>query len=166
METTPDLLTSQAEIQRIYSTAGVTLRTDDLTGQDATDFWTEICVAASDTVRMYLNLFEQTQLINNYWVRMRATWIGAFYLSQRRANAEQYQGMYDKAIEELEKVQKGQLVPPRLTYSAANRPAMSNLQVDDRFYGNPVRVSSNDNVGTSPNNSRFDFTEDIPQSFY
>ncbi len=85
------LLTSREEIERVYSTIAVDIRLDDLSEDNATTMMDEIVEAATDTLTSYtLRYYNTLNLANSKWARRRATIIGCYYLSMRRANGTQF----------------------------------------------------------------------------
>src|SRR5688572_29732972 len=98
------LLTSASEIDRIYSSIGVDLRVEDLSGGDQTTAMNEIIAAASETVTSYTQrIYNTSDLVNVPWVRRRATIIACYYLSMRRGNGTQFTREYERVMEDLEK---------------------------------------------------------------
>jgi hypothetical protein len=143
--------TSEDEISRLISAAGTNLRVGDLTSTMLTDYWTELIAEATDAVNQYvLWTYEAADLADNRWVRARATWIGLVLLCRRRGNAvpESIMQRYDEIIEELQMVLAGRLQIPRLNTISDMTPAMSNLEVDNRYRTRKLRVNPNISVGS------------------
>ena len=131
--------TSRDEIEKLYSTIGVDLRLDDLGTQDASDYMSEIAIAATQTVASYtLTYYANDVIYNTQWVRRRATIIGAYYLSMRRANGTQFNAEYQRVMEELQQFLKypHPMIPGNDGYPApvrsSNIPTVSAYIVDDR----------------------------------
>lgn len=140
--------TSTAEIARVYSTIGVELRLDDLESADQTTMMTEIVEAATGTVASYtLTYYDSATISTVSWVRRRATIIGCYYLSMRRANGTQFNAEYQRIMEELQMFLKyphpmipgddGYPVPVR----TSNIPTASSYIVDDRNRRRKLRVN-------------------------
>lgn len=138
--------TSREEIERLYSTLAVNLRIDDLSSANQTNMFNDLVNAATSTVASYtMRYYNNADLVNSSWVRRRATIIGAYYLSMRRANGTQFGLEYQRIIEELEKFltstppfipdDVGGLVPIR----SAAIPTVSRQIVDDRYRTDKLR---------------------------
>ena len=149
MPTVPSvLLTSEDEINRLFSTSGVSLRIDDLSAGDQTTFKNEIIYQATETIYTYLEtLYELADLGNSYWVRQRATYIAAYLLSLRKGNPGHFVRMYNEAIADLEAVQSGSLQVPSLYLKEDLSPSMSNLTVDNRYHLHKQRVHPSISTG-------------------
>lgn len=141
------LFTSIEEIQRIYSTIGVTLRTDDMDQESYDYMMAEIINAATETVNSYtLKYYNADAIQLSPWVRRRATIIGCYYLSMRRANGTQFAREFQLIIEELEKFlgpkppiipgPDGNPVPVRTSMI----PTVSSYIIDDRLRYEKLRV--------------------------
>lgn len=140
------VFTSRNEIERLYSTLAVNLRSDDLSAANQTNMFNDLVNAATSTVASYtLRYYNNIDLVNSSWVRRRATIIAAYYLSMRRANGTQFGLEYQRVIEELEKFlttnppfipnDSGGLVPIR----SAAIPTVSRQIVDDRYRSDKLR---------------------------
>ena len=150
-ETLTEVYTSQDEIERLMSREGVFLQTDDLTGSDLTDYFTEVIADGTDYINQYAGFrYLEADMKNNRWVRSRATWLGAYYLFQRRGQAPPavLQNRFIEITDELEKVHAEKILIPRLKTSEDLSPAMSNLKVDHSFQVNKVRVKPTISTGT------------------
>ena len=133
--------TSQAEMERLFSLMAIKMRTEDLAGTNIADWWEEHVSDATLRIWMYLHLlYDAADLADSYWVRRRATWVGCYYISQRRGNPAQFSERYAEIIEELEKMQLGLLQIPDLPTSAKLIPAMDNMTVDSRYPLSKLRV--------------------------
>lgn len=140
--------TSQEEIARVYSNIGVDLRLDDLSDADADDMMDEIVAAATATIAAYtLKWYDSDKLVNSDWVRRRATIIGCYYLSSRRANGTQFYQEYQRILQELELFLKPQppIIPNNDGYPVPVRssqiPTVSAYIVDDRLRRRKLRVN-------------------------
>jgi hypothetical protein len=133
--------TSRAEMQRLFSARGTTLRIEDLNSTDQDEYFVEVCEDASDIINQYVeNIYDQSDLVNSRWVRIRATWIACYLFSQRRANPALLVGRYQEILEELEKVRLQILDIPGLAKRDNFFPAMSNMTVDPHYPIRSVRV--------------------------
>jgi hypothetical protein len=157
-------LTSREEIERVYSTIGVTLRLDDLTTANATTMMDEIVAAATETLASYtLRYYSTIRLANSDWARRRATIIGCYYLSMRRANGTQFGLEYARVMEELEKF----LTPyppfiPGIAVRTSSIPTISSYIVDDRNRTRKLRVSKE--YSTKPYPGQYTYTTPFYQS--
>ena len=136
-----NVYTSQDEIDRLFSTVGVSLRTDDLESIDLTAYWTELTEEVTETINQYAEMYyAPADLVTSRWVRSRATWLGAHYLSMRRGNPALFLARYEDIITDLENVALGNVIIPSLPTRADMTPTMSNLIVDERFVVKKLRV--------------------------
>lgn len=151
---TPDL-TSAALIDKLYSSVGVDLRTDD--GTEA-DLIADIVDYASETIASYtLQHYDSEDLSSSKWVQRRATIIAAYYLSLRRANAPQFVAEYKRILEELEEVNKGKIIIPDVPVRAASVPALSSYRIDDRYWINKQRVVVGQSTKPYPGQQGYQF---------
>ena len=142
MPTVPSYLyTSRTEIESIFSTLAVTLRTDDLSAGDKTTFLNELIYFATETANLYLESFyDHVDLNDSYWVRRFTTYIAAYHAALRRGNPGQFITVYNEALENFAAVKNGMMQVPGLATKADFTPAMSNLVVDNRFRLHKLRV--------------------------
>lgn len=160
VETLAYTYTSQSEIERLISTAGVNLRISDLTGADKTSYWTELIADATDIINQYVEWFyDAADLADNRWVRSRATWIALTQLCRRRANPvpKAVLDRYQEILDELRSIKSGEMQIPRLATSVDLLPAMSNLRVDDRFLSRKIRVNPTISVGATSGQQDLDW---------
>lgn len=161
VETLASIYTSEEEVTRLFSSLGIELRLDDLMGSDLATYWTEVTCDATDKVNEYCEIYyEPTDMVNNRWVRTRATWICAYLVSQRRGNPAQFFTRYEEIIGELLAVLEGRLLIPRLPTRADFTPAMSNQVVDDRFALHKLRTYQT--ISTGGISSRQDLSTWVP----
>ncbi len=149
VETLTYTYTTQAEIERLISAAGASLRTDDdQDGSPESGVWQDVIDEATDTINFYCEShYEPVDLTDNLWVRRSATLIGAYLLCQRRGDPGLYHDRYAKVIEMLEKVAFGRMQIPRLQTKEDFSPAASNLRVDHRFGTRKIRVQRQTSTG-------------------
>lgn len=164
----PYLFTSQTEIERLWSAEGAgLLADDDEDGNAEPNVWNDIIYEATDTVTMYVQrrYTDGSALSLSSWVRRAATVLGAYYLSQRRANPERFESAYQRIMNLLEEIWAGKLRIPRLAMSSQQTPALSNYVVDDRYPNNNIRVKSQQSVGTPTADQATDtlFLPDMPR---
>ena len=148
-------LTSIEEMERVYSSVGIDLRTEDMSSGDATTALNEVISAASETIASFtLRWYATENLAASSWIRRRATIIACYYLSMRRANGTQFAREYDRIIEELERFltatppmipgDDGFPVPVRTSLI----PTVSDYRIDDRQRYRKLRV--NQEYSTKP----------------
>jgi len=141
------LLTSREEIERLYSTVGVTLRHED--GDSL--IIDEIVLWASETVASYtLKHYNTSDLVASPWARRRATILAAYYLSQRRGNPPQFLPEAKRVLEDLELVRSDKIIIPGVPSRAASIPAISTYRIDDRYYHNKNRVVKSQSTSPYP----------------
>lgn len=147
--TPPDYIyTSRDEMERILSQIGVNLRIDDLDVAGSEGALESFYIDATLTIDTYVqHYYEPQDLYSSYWVRLRASWLACYYLSQRRGNPALFQLRYNQILEELERVQLGELVIPGLPTRFDLTPAMSNIVIDERFTIDKIRVHPSISTG-------------------
>ena len=151
VESLPTLLTSQAEMERIFGVEAVLTRLDDDEDDVVdTERINDVMLEATDEVLMFCEgRYNTTDLIQNRWVRRAATTIAIHLLSQRRGNSDQYSTAFTRIEDRLKSIQSGQFSIPRLTTAHDERPAMSNLVIDDRYSRNKIREQVDISEGTT-----------------
>lgn len=160
-ETLPYLYTSEDELERLIRTVDKDLNLDDDgDGNAETDALDDVIDEATDVVNTYcLKFYLASDMVNNKWVRRHCTAIACWLLSQRRGNAAKMQKKYDRAIEQLERVFKGEMQIPRLPYRANMDPALSNYVVDERHPVGQIRVQPSQSVGGSYSGQPTDWSD-------
>jgi phage gp36-like protein len=140
--------TSEAEIRRLYGKTGLQNILRDVSGTDLEAIWDEIIADATQTIDQYAaQIYNQEDLATSRWVRIRATWIASFRLSQRTANNDLFAQRYEEIIEELQKVLSLQLMIPNIPLSADMSPMMSNPTIDPRSNSKKIRVQQEISTG-------------------
>lgn len=154
--------TSRQEIENLYSTVGVELRLDDMDSLDADSHMDDIVVAATQTVASYtLRFYANEAIYNTQWVRRRATIIGAYYLSMRRANGTQFNAEYQRIMEELQMFLKypHPMIPGNDGYPApvrtSNIPTASAYIVDDRNRRRKLRTNKDYTTKSYPSQYQY-----------
>lgn len=149
VETLTHVYTTEAEIERIaYGDNGTNLIMDDLSVSNKATLWSEICEDASDFINEFAELrYAPEDLAGSRWVRTRAAWIGAYFLSQRRGNPALFVNRFDEITDELQRVADGQIIIPRLPTREDFTPAMSNMIVHDYFNIHKLRVHPSISTG-------------------
>lgn len=147
VETLTYKYTTQAEMERAFSTAAVTARTDDGVLADLLD---DCINEATDEINFHCERwYEPSDMVNNLWVRRTATWLACYYLSQRMGNPAQFETHIEEIKLRLEHIYSGHKQIPRLATRDDMTPAMSNLRVDDRFRVEKIRVQPTISTGGS-----------------
>lgn len=148
VETLTHVYTSAAEMITLLGEDSKDERYDDLTGTNLTTAETEVFAYGTDIVNQYCaEFYDEVDMVNNLWVRRRATIISVWYLSQREGEAPLYVDLYDRTIAELEKIHKQELRIPRLAFRDDFGPGMTNYTIDDRFSHRKIRVDPSTSVG-------------------
>lgn len=150
VETLTYIYTSQGEIERLLSEDFADLMLDDLRDEGIDDAFTDAIEDATDFMNQYLlQIYLDSDLETSRWVHSRCTWLGAYYLSQRRGNPPTaiLEQRKEEIEQELIKVQEGKVQIPRLPTNGNLEPGMSNYRVDDRFETNKTRVQPTISTG-------------------
>lgn len=156
--------TTQAEVERAYSSTGVTLALDDLSGSKLRDFWVDIRSETTDFFNQYCEMYyDPEDLVDSVWVRSRAKWVGAYYVSMRRGNPAIFRERFEQIERDLLKIYNGSLMIPRLPTREDMTPAMSNLTVDPVFRHKQLRVYPD--ISTGGTSSRQDIAFRYPQDW-
>ena len=149
VETLTSVYTTQAEIERIaYGEDGVPLIVDDITPGEESTFWVELTEDATDFINEVASLrYDPVDMADSRWVRSRSTWVGAYFLSQRRGNPALFVNRFDEITDELQRVAEGKIIIPRLPTRENFTPAMSNIVVNDYFNVHKLRVHPSISTG-------------------
>jgi hypothetical protein len=145
------LLTSVAEIQRLFSATGIALHTDDLnpgneqydeentTDTNSANFLAELCQRATSHVMTRLApRYTIDKVYQNPRLREIATYWAAYKLTRRRGNEPVYEEEYIEAMDELDMFRRGELYLD--APSNGQRAYIQSTIVDLRYSRNPVRV--------------------------
>lgn len=166
--------TSQDELDRLFSQSGIDLRIDDLTDtptleDDSPDplykgtALNEFIDDASEWMWQFLWLiYEESDVTNNKWVRRRATWIAAYFISMRRGNPGQFIDRYEQIKEELTAVYNRQMFVPDAPVKVTTQPVISNFIIDNRGYAPVERVLPFNSMGSYPG-QRTTITDSFPE---
>ena len=151
VESLPTLLTSQAEMERLSGAEAILTRLDDDEDDVVdTDSINDIMLEATDEVLMFCeSRYNTSDLIQNRWVRRAATTIAVHLLSQRMGNSDQYSTAFSRIEDRLKSIVEGRFSIPRLTTAQDERPAMSNLVIDDRYARAKIREQTDISEGTT-----------------
>lgn len=130
--------TSKEEIERIFEAEGVDQFLSDIV--DDTEFWTELIERVTARINQYLlGLFDPADLASSVWVREKAAYIGAHFLSIRAGNPSVYSYQFEDAVTELMAAKQGDIFID-LAQAGGVRPIMQNVMHDNRFSSAPIRV--------------------------
>lgn len=148
--TTP--FTTREEIEHLFSTTAVDLRVDDAaTPTEEDGIIDEQIEDATEYLNQYLWMnYQEADLAASSWVRRRATYVAAHFLSSRRGNPAQYIDRFQAITEELKAIYTRDMYIPGLNVlvqSAA--PSLANYLIDNRGLG-PVNRVLADSYGTYP----------------
>jgi hypothetical protein len=149
------IYTSKEAVEQLYGSAGKQAIVQDMSSTNLTEWWVVILSDATDKINQYcLPFYEDSDLYTSRWVHVRATWIAAHFLSQRRGNPGLFSNRYEEIISELEMVLAGIIQIPNLPTRNDFVPGMSNLVVDDHFQISKVRVQPFISVGGTYGNQQ------------
>ena len=166
VETLTHRYTTQAEIERIWSIKAAASRVDDDSdGSTESELWNDVIDEATDEVNLYAeNWYDPADMVNNKWVRRQASYIGAYFLSQRRGDPGRFHQLYERIIATLEKIRDGLMQIPRLGQRENQVPSISNYRVDDRYRIAKTRVQPTISTGGTSGNQHLDptWSEDVP----
>lgn len=127
------LYTTEHEIINLFSSYGVDLRLDDLDASRRSEWFTQSISDATETMNGYLAQRHEPQYLKqSYWVRMRATFMAAYYLSRRRGNPSQFVDRIEEIKEEMMEVIAGRLLIPGVPHVADFAPDSQNYHIDDQ----------------------------------
>lgn len=159
----PAPFTTRDEIERLFSADAVQVRIDDAADILAeTDVIDEVIADATEFVWQYLwTRYAEAQVVNRDWVRRRATYVAAHFLSQRRGNPGQFIDRFEQIKEELQLVYTCALHVPDAQVNTVQQPVVSNYVVDNRNYGPVIRVTE-DSTGGYPE-QRTTLNHNIPE---
>ena len=142
--------TSEAEIDRLLSTAGSDGWLDDLTPSNRASYYNEIIQDATGTINQYLEkMYNPVDMQSSPWVRRRATYLATYHLTKRRGDPGLYGDDYGRIIEELMEASEGIIQIPGLAYSSGMLAVMQNPLVDQRFNRSKSRVAASISTDTS-----------------
>lgn len=141
--------TSVQQIKDLYGEEAFNLalhKMGDTTSRDR--FMSLVIDDATTEVDMYLwQRYDQADYTSSPWVQSRTTWIAAHNLSVRTAQPGYFQSMYEKAIDDLERVKDGELSIPDVPLRSNTFPSMSNIVIDDAYGEQRQRVQQTTSVG-------------------
>lgn len=145
VEPIPYLYTTVAEMNRLFSTVGVTLLADDSENGIVEAGEAEAIDDAINEATDYLNMtllqfYEDYHLADSPLVRRWATAYACFFFSQRRGNPSKFNKLIARIEESLEAIQVGQKQIPRLPTRSTFAPSVTNHVINDRFRIHKARV--------------------------
>jgi hypothetical protein len=149
----PDTITlycGQPEVEHILSPHGLSVRLDD--DQDGNLSTAEALALpfalgdAAETINAHCyDKYSPTFLARSNWINIRAAWLAAMALCQRRGNdcPESILDRCDTILEELVQVRDSAGVVPGCPRRMNGAPALSNVRADPRFEFKVLRVERN-----------------------
>lgn len=145
VEAHPTPLTTQTEIDQIFSALGTLLRVDDdddrVLSTAETEILDQAITEASDLAYQYLlHRYTDTVLETSRWVRRHVSYVACHILSRRLGNDSQFAEEYDAAIAEFINVMEGRIFIPRLSPDDNYEPSLSNHIVDYRYGRSKIRT--------------------------
>lgn len=152
--------TTRDEMIRLFKRVGIEFRVNDAPFDDTIlDFY--IDDATSQIQQQLIGLYNNADLNTSPWVRVRATWMACYFLSQAGGNPALFYGRYEAILKELENVrnnmlpipgENGEPIPARYE----SLPALSNIEHDPRYMDATRREDPETSVpqsgGTRPRN--------------
>jgi phage gp36-like protein len=148
------LYCTQAEMERLFSTAGVLAFSDhEQTGETDTDVTTDCINQATEEINAYaMQRYSASALSGSTLINRWATVLAVYFLCERRGNAPpaSLAGEFERIMLKLEKIPSGGFRLPDVAYRSDFRPGFSNMTVDRRYQFSKVRVvpTSSDGVPT------------------
>ena len=145
-------LTTEEEIKMLFSDSGVDLRLLSAGDASATLDW--FIKDATTTVTMYAGQrYEVSTLATDNYIRIAATWIAAYRLSQREGNPSLFHVRYQEIMVELEQIRDGilPLIDANTRWDMV--PSISNIVHDPRHRSQTLRVDRDTSTaigGTRP----------------
>lgn len=144
-------LTSQEEMEELFSISGVDNHTEDL---NAPEYHIQKCIdVASERVLMHLrSQYSEEQLETHPVIREIATYIALYTLSVRRGQPSLYSTQYEQAMTDLALMKEGLFllgIPSRVNV------AVQTPNTDQRFFY-PVRVDDKTSTHVTPNQRRLE----------
>ncbi len=144
-----DYYSSEAEVMRFMGEMATSLMTEDWDADDKSPVWNDLLAYVDETIDMTLGQkYDRAAIINNAYVRRRATILVAHHLSQRRANPPVFKMMADQILDEFKDVQTGVFFIPNATPFARNAPVVRNYMMQPHFR-HPQRVITTKSTGGS-----------------
>lgn len=152
--------TSYEEVERLLSRDGRKGWTDDLhygngnyTDADeieVQEFYTEIIEDATSTIDQYLQrIYQTSDMERSPWIRRRATYLAAYYLTSRRGDPGLYGGHYERIVSELMMASMGDIQVPDLPFNDTLMPVIQNPVVDMRYVYSHSRIRRETSTATS-----------------
>ena len=110
------------------------------TGED-TEMVLEIIDEAESIMDMYVSfLYDSDDLVNSDWVKRKSTWLACHLLSRRKGNPGNFADEYYETIDQLERMQAGELRIPGIARYEGIPAAMQTPIIDQRYRANKLRV--------------------------
>lgn len=131
--------TTRALMGWLFKSLGVEYRIEDSPDCDETlNFFID---DASSQIGAFLEqVYYPADLAGSTWVKIRATWLACYRLSQRGGNPSLFYGRVQEIMDELNAVKNGLLPIPGLATRADFIPSMSNIEHDPRYRDATRRV--------------------------
>lgn len=143
-------LTTHAEMERCFSSYGVTAFADHFKSGIRDDLVVDDCAnqATAEVFNYATQRYSQTGLATHQTARSWATMLACYFLTIRRGNGppDSFQLEFNRIMELMKLIPSGAYQLYGLAGRGDNRPTWSNLKVDRRHRHSTIRV-------TTPNSS-------------
>lgn len=141
--------TSEQQIIDLYGQNGYDGILEKMKDGAARDrFMSQVIDDATTEVDIHLwQRYDQADYTNHPWVQARCTWIAAHIASVRTGQPGYFQSLYEKAIDDMERVKDGELSLPDVPMRSNTFPSMSNIVIDDYYGEQRQRVQETTSVG-------------------
>lgn len=146
----PIYYTSQAEVYRKLGPIASELHEDDIDESERAFLWRELLEEVTDNIDFRTSAYyPRSELLNNNWVRRKATILGAAALSTRRGQATLFSDLVTRVYDELEEIgtNVNGVYIPGATPLGSNAPAVRNYEVNTFRGWHPLRVRSTVSTG-------------------
>lgn len=144
-------LCSESDLQRMFSSAGVTSFADhDQDGLADTGVTDDCINQATGEIQFYCTQYALADLATSNLVARWATVLAVRFLCQRRGNIvpDSVESEYQDIKEKLKEVRSGFPIPG-VPYRTNSLPTMSNVRVDRRYPQSTIRVTPNNSTNAS-----------------
>lgn len=143
----PIRYTNRATMEKLFSQQGIEFRIGE--ADDCNDVLNFYIDDATSTIDSYASqIYLESDLATSQWVKIRATWLACYRLSQSGGNPSLFYTRFGEIMEELKQVRDGTLPIPGLATREDLVPSMSNIEHDPRYRDTTRRV---DTATSTPN---------------
>lgn len=148
-KSSPTYYTSQAEVYRRIGPIAGELHEDDLDPSERATLWSEILSEVTENIDFYtIQHYKRTTLLNNPWVRRKASILGAAILSMRRGQASLFSEQLQRTYDELTQIKEDRnAYIPNANPRGSNAPSVRNYVVQPHRGYHPLRVRNTVSTG-------------------